>query len=131
MPYRCCTMSSLKFNDCRDLIWQVQDIPENLGESHYFKIWKLWRVLTENGEPRTHLSELQGSLNVFLNIGNLNVFLNIGILNVFLNIGNLDIFLLISPRDIVSINETVVDTGNNRSVWCHNISFEGLEIYYH
>ena len=30
------------------------------------KIWKLWRHPTENGESRTHLGELQGSLSIWL-----------------------------------------------------------------
>jgi hypothetical protein len=41
-----------------------EDISEDFGESHYcekYKIWKLWRIPTENGKSRTHLVKLQGS----------------------------------------------------------------------
>ena len=46
---------------CCNLIWwdSVQKI--------FLKIWKLWWVTTENGESRTHLGKLQGSLVMVFN----------------------------------------------------------------
>jgi hypothetical protein len=41
----------------------LEDIYENFGENlKESKIWKFWQVPTENGESRTRLGEVQGSL---------------------------------------------------------------------